>query len=106
MKKRFVGVLMAAIFMFSFSSAALAHEAPAVHKTYYFSYYKDYADYRDYKHHQYVDYKMFKEYMKDQGIHHFDYKDFLKWLEQFKEKNHSFGVVHLQGYQNGVAQYK
>ncbi|MEG6511258.1 hypothetical protein V6C32_04990 [Desulforamulus ruminis] len=44
--------------------------------------------------------------MKDQGVRNFNYQDYLQWLEQFKEKNHSYGVVHLQGYKNGAAQYK
>lgn len=107
MKRTFVVVLMAAVLMFSFSSAALAGNAPEVHKTYYFDYVGyEYDNFNHHHHVDFVDYQLLSRYFEDRNTHVFDYEDFLEWLEQLKEKNHSFGTVHLQGYKNGVAQYK
>ncbi|GAB6180017.1 hypothetical protein JCM14036_13360 [Desulfotomaculum defluvii] len=108
MKRTFIVVLMAAVLMFSFSSAALAGNAPEVHKTYYFDYVDYDYYYHNHRHHQvdFVDYQLLIRYFEDRNVYVFDYEDFLEWLEQLKEKNHSFGTVHLQGYKNGVAQYK
>lgn len=117
--KKLISILLAAMFVLSFSSVALASSGPEVHKTYYFDYghskskdltYDDflkyYGDYEVVYINDHDDYRHYLEYRHSHKKHRMDYKEFLKWLELLKEKNHSFDNVYLQGYENGVAIYR